>query len=332
MLFVLACCASRGVNIDHENSLGMTPLMYCAEHEHIESIRLLLTNGARVDHESSIGHTALMVAAACNRVDSVEALLDMGASINHQNTIGKTPLMVASSLNCTNVIEILIQRGADMTLGLANDIGGKTALVQAAEAKATEAVRLLIRKGMGVNDEDEEAITLLGRVIMWGNEDLCRVLIDQCGAEIDIKSSKRGWTPLMSCCAAGNVEAVKLALRLGATVNFETESGETALLLAARLADQEMIEALVAGGAEADQVTKDGTALQKVAAEGNTNAIEALVKYANAKVDFSKPGMTTAMERAMARKHSHVVRTLIACGAKPLEEETSSIGKLAWQA
>eukprot|EP00957_Ditylum_brightwellii_P136190 10386464-Ditylum_brightwellii.AAC.1 len=67
--------------------------------------------------------------------------------------------MVASSLNCTNVIEILIQRGADMTLGLANDIGGKTALVQAAEAKATEAVRLLIRKGMGVNDEDEEVRT-----------------------------------------------------------------------------------------------------------------------------------------------------------------------------
>ena len=77
---------------------------------------------------------------------------------------------------------------------------------------------------------------------------------------------------------------------------------------------------LVRAGANPNYITKQGAVLQRVAAEGISSAVEVLVKYGKADVDFAKPGYSTPLQTACEKRHPHVVKALIAYGAQPIDE------------
>jgi ankyrin repeat family A protein 2 len=71
------------VDVDEEDSFGLTPLHWASFYGQITTVQLLLQKGAIVDKEGKEGETALQLAAAGGHHDTLKILLSEGADLNH---------------------------------------------------------------------------------------------------------------------------------------------------------------------------------------------------------------------------------------------------------
>ncbi|MBV9956888.1 MAG: ankyrin repeat domain-containing protein [Acidobacteria bacterium] len=135
------------------------------------------------------GETALMRAAACGRAEIVEALLNKGAKLEAKDEGGHTALLVAFS-------------------------GALVADVPA------EARRSFI-------DESEDLATCTD-AIPGGHQRVIRLLIAR-GANVNIRATDRGETPLVIAATLGAVELVRLLLEHDVDVNQKSWDDDTVL-------------------------------------------------------------------------------------------------------
>jgi len=68
---------------------GLTPLMYAADNQHIETMQLLLANGAEVNAKDAKARTAIMRAAIEGHAEVIRILRANGAVVNARDA-GKT--------------------------------------------------------------------------------------------------------------------------------------------------------------------------------------------------------------------------------------------------
>lgn len=71
-----------GVNVDQQNTAGVTALMHAVFFNNTEQIEFLLKNGVNVNLEDEDGETALIVAVRECRIETIELL--KYANLNHQ--------------------------------------------------------------------------------------------------------------------------------------------------------------------------------------------------------------------------------------------------------
>ena len=83
------------VNVDADDELGWSPLMYAAAGGHLAIAKLLLGKRCRVNAADRFGWTALMLAAANGHPNIVRLLLDKGADKDARNVYGETAAMKA---------------------------------------------------------------------------------------------------------------------------------------------------------------------------------------------------------------------------------------------
>jgi ankyrin repeat protein len=84
-----------------------------------------------------------------------------------------------------------------------------------------------------------------------GPADAVRLLLES-GANAAAPSGFGGYTPLMGAAYSetGSVESIKLLLKAGADVNSRAPTGDTALQLARRRGNTEIVDLLVKAGAK----------------------------------------------------------------------------------
>ncbi len=122
-----------------------------------------------------------------------------------------------------------------------------------------------------------------------------------------------GATPLMYAAAAGSLEAMRLLLDNGATVNATSSAGSTALIWA--VTDAEKVRLLLARGADAKAASQRGRTALVVAARGDGSA--AVVKLLIAAgadpkaVDASK---TTTLNAATVGNDIDTIRLMVDAG------------------
>jgi uncharacterized protein len=121
--------------------LGKTALMWAAEGDDHELVRLLLARGASVEGVNPNGGSALMYAAVKGSYQNVALLLDHGANVNAEAKNGWSPLMLAVAKARADVVRLLIDRGADPDQA---DVHGWTPLMRAAADGRRELVELLL--------------------------------------------------------------------------------------------------------------------------------------------------------------------------------------------
>ena len=90
------------------------------------------------------------------------------------------------------------------------------------------------------------------------------------GANPNVPDPRGGATPLMYAAAAGSLEAMRLLLDNGATVNATSSAGSTALIWA--VTDAEKVRLLLARGADAKAASQRGRTALVVAARGDGSA------------------------------------------------------------
>ena len=202
-----------------------------------------------------------------------------------------------------------VQRLLDKTLVNARDHEGVTPLAHAATLADAKMVQLLVEAGADVNLASGSGATPLMQAA--GDPEKVRLLLAS-GAEVNAKS-EMGRTPLLIAATfAGNVESVRLLLQAGGKVTDQDMFGETCLTSAAKRGDAQMVEELIAAGA--DVAAGGRPPLVWAAEEGNVATLRSLLGHGAGK---KKPHLNFALSSAAARGPDEAVRLLLAEGANP---------------
>ena len=327
---------------------GMTALHWAAVRNDPELARLLTGAGADPAAVTRIGgYTPLHLAGREGSAGVVRVLLEAGADPHVTTRSGEaTPLHLAAGAGSVEAVALLLEQG------LAPDIRegewGQTPLIFAASAGRTEVVQLLLERGA-----DPSAVTLVRDVqelsVIHGQaqarwQEVLKEFREAEGA------AERTWQPSPAQLEAAAQEARRLLVTPD-SVNVEEQlegsfnqnylvgswGGLTPLLHAVREGHLETALALLAGGADINQVSAgDGTSpLLMAAVNGQFDVAIRLVQ------EGADPGLASAsgnsplyavLERQWANRsrypqvreheyqqasHLDVMETLLRAGADP---------------
>ncbi len=261
-LDVLKLLVAHGANVNAKEKSGQTALMWAVAENHLEVTRLLLKNGADVHAASKGKFTALLFAAQQGNIESARALLAAGAEVNEAAPDG-----VAGDTNAQSFTKPGTEASA--------------LLVAIDSAPETEAAQRIRRGDIGPVDTSLDELHK-------AHEQFAIFLLEK-GADPNLHGAGR--TALHSAVQRVMPNLVQALLAHGADPNARLEKplpavsrlgvpvdlGATPFWLAASYANVEIMQILVAGGADPSLTSKDGTTPLMVAA--GLNFEEGMDKY-----------------------------------------------------
>jgi len=232
----------------------MTPLMFAAREDDIESARILIQKGADVNALGGDGKDALELALFNGSYHVASLLIDSHANVNHADAQRFTPLFWAVdrrnmetapnfpwmvTTDPLPLIKKLLDAGADPNVLVNNTPRARmregsprivfaTAIMRAAFAGDLELVKLLLAHGADYRIQSKDRETTLAAA---------------CGLAF-INGYHRQRPP------AERLEVVKLLVDLGEDVNHADSYGITPLMAAANLGDINVVRYLIDKGAD----------------------------------------------------------------------------------
>ena len=234
-----------GANVKATTRLiGYTPLMMAAELGHANVIAALLTGGSDAKAANALGTTPLMLAAASGNAQAVTTLVENGAEIEaKEKTFGQTPLMFAAASNRVEAINALLKAGADVkATSKVNNVGNLSGPQQEFLAQASGSGNQAGGNGTGRN----------GQVVAPG----APAAQPARGAQ-----GAPAAPPAQGAGGGGGGFGRGGMGRPGIDRGFfyneliGTQGGHSALILAARGGFADAVKALVAGGANINQIS-----------------------------------------------------------------------------
>ncbi|KAJ3609352.1 hypothetical protein NHX12_023875 [Muraenolepis orangiensis] len=102
------------VDINAQDSGGWTPIIWAAEHKHMDVIRALLSRGADVTIQDKEMNMCLHWASFAGSVDIAELVLNAGCSLSSVNMHGDMPLHIAAREGFLECVTLFLSRGANI--------------------------------------------------------------------------------------------------------------------------------------------------------------------------------------------------------------------------
>ena len=365
-----------GAQVDAANDLGSTPLHLACNNRSAAMVDRLLAAKANSNAKLLDGETVLMTCSRAGSAAAVKALLVHGADPKAKEPAhDQTALMWAAAEKHSEVTALLIEFGADVrarsrsysqtVVGestqragreeLNYDVtrGGSTPLLFAARSGDAGSAKLLLASGADPNDALPDGTSALVLAAHSGHREVALTLLDKGANPNDLGI---GYTALHAAILRGDLELVKALLAHGADPNLRMTKatpvrrnstdyfllapliGVTPYLLAAKFLEPEMMQALLAGGADPKLTMPDGaTALMlaagvdspvnadrrginvidfgKVEPESKVLPAVQAAWNANADVTGSDKAGNTALHAAVTHRYPAVVQFLLDHGA-----------------
>jgi len=251
----------RGADVRAASDGGFTPLLFAARNGNAEFAKLLLAAGADVNESTPEDGTVLVVASASGREEFSVYLLEQGADPNTADAYGFTPLHYAMQKgisgvsssedkpgytapppNLPRLVKALLAHGADPNARVAMDYPAHTR----APFRQTNPISLVGATPFFLAAASADAALM--RTLVDGGADPNLALLD-------------GTTALMVAAGMGRVqdfldgeednvlEAVRLAVELGADVKAANRGLQTALHAAASTGLDAVVRLLADKGA-----------------------------------------------------------------------------------
>ena len=150
-------------------------------------------------------------------------------------------------------------------------------LLDAARAADSAGVITLLKQGVSANARQADGATALHWAAHWDDVAMADALV-RAGADVDA-ANDFGATPLWLACLNGSEAMVAALLAAGADANAALPSGETVLMTASRTGSVEAARLLAAHGADlnAREHTRGQTALMWAVAQRHPDVVEALI-------------------------------------------------------
>jgi ankyrin repeat protein len=238
-----------------EFAAGMlTPLMFAAREDDLESAKLLVTAGANINAQGGDGKDALSLALFDGSYAVADFLIDSHANVNQKDAQRFTPLFWAvdrRNMETAPNFPWMVTRDPFPIVKKLLDAGADP------NAIINSTPRARMREG---SPRLVYATTIM-RAAFSGDIELVKLLLAH-GADPHIISSDRE-TTLMAACGTGfingyhrlrppaeRLEVVKLLVSLGADVNAADNYGITPLMVASNLGDLNVVKYLVEKGAD----------------------------------------------------------------------------------
>lgn len=130
----------------------ISTLHYVTLKNNIQLIQLLINHNVDIDIQDSMGLTPLMYAVWKGNLDTTQLLIKYKANLDAKDILGVTPLIRASCEGYEDIVKVLIKSGANIH---AKDNNGGTAIEDAYFNKHYKIVDLLIKAGARLNNIDE---------------------------------------------------------------------------------------------------------------------------------------------------------------------------------
>jgi hypothetical protein len=185
-----------------------TPLIWAANYNHVEVMRLLLDRGADLEAGDVDGDTALFSGAARGHKEIVDILLSRGADVRTRDINRVTPLQEASSEGHLGVVRLLVQHLRGQGLDDV-DRRWRTALWYSCRNGHAELARVLLLAGADHSipgaiyeeeDEDDSKITPLQAAETQNHEDTVTLLKVNAITACELRTTYRIRAPIVCCC------------------------------------------------------------------------------------------------------------------------------------
>ncbi|MDT4896231.1 MAG: uncharacterized protein QOH25_1308 [Acidobacteriota bacterium] len=182
-------------------------------------VNQLLAAGINPNVKDSDGTTALFHAIWKGHKKIVLALIARGADVN-QKVESDAPLRVAAGCGNVEIVEALLAKGAQVDI---KDDGGHTPLLVAMFGTGlSSAPEAFVRQFLS-GDQIKSCLDTKD-----GHEKIVKLLVER-GANVSVRASDGGETPLFVAALFGNTEMVKFLLAHHVKVNDKTWQDRTAL-------------------------------------------------------------------------------------------------------
>lgn len=179
--------------------------------------------GGAADRPQSKGKTPLMAAAKSGDSDQVDALLSRGMDVNQRNDNGGTSIMYAALGGDPETVSLLLRRDAQVDAAAGN---GWTALMIAAVKGHVEVAEKLLQHGADPNKADIYSWTPLMRAVNEGRHQMVRLLLEHEDIKVN-QSGENGITALHLAALNAAADLVELLLAHGADPAIKDRSGRT---------------------------------------------------------------------------------------------------------
>lgn len=234
-----------GARANVANDLGVTPLYLACTNRNAAMVQKLLAAEAEPNTALLNGETVLMNCARTGNAAAVKALLAAGAKVNEKESEhDQTALMWAAAQKHPEVVRLLLEAGADIRARsrtyaqtVTSEVtqragreelnymvlrGGSTALLFGARSGDAESVRLLLAAGAGVNEVLPNGMSALVLAAHSGNGAVGKLLLEK-GA--DPNAAEIGYTALHAAVLKGELNLVNALLAHGANPNAQITKG-----------------------------------------------------------------------------------------------------------
>jgi ankyrin repeat protein len=244
------------------------------------------------ESDPTSGQTPLIYAAAESQEIIVDILVAAGANVNAQDGHHRSALSYAAAMGLIRSVEVLVTSDAVVDQ---LDNKKRTPLHYAAQGGHTEVIHYLLQAGADIYATDAWGMTPLMRAVKAAHVEAVNYLLGMV-SKLNQKEEKTGRTVLQMAAAGGVVELVESILAAGADVNDKDHHGRTALMTAVVNHRKEVVQVLPERGAEIDDMDQDGnTALHLAAALGAEEIIEILLSFGKVTVDAKNAEGDTAL-------------------------------------
>ncbi len=268
----------------------------------------------------------LMLAVKARDTLRVDDILAQTIDINCRDEFGCTALIVAAYLSEEQIVRKLLEHGANPNL---SDNIGSTALCYSLHVRGPKALKeriatVLLSFGARHTAYSASMLSDLAelRKLLDNGWDINASCKDDCNSSMLILA---GWR--------GDLAAIKMLVGMGADLSTRNDVGTNAVSAAAATGKYECTQYLIECGSDSNSIYEGSTVLYEAAKRGWTQLVELLIAR-GANINHNN-FMGTALTAAVGRRHFETAVRLLQLGADPTiwcEDRGDSLRVAAWKA
>ena len=304
----------QGVDVNHCSKKGVTAVHIAAQQGNLDVLKLLKESGANIHAQTEMGSNSIMSASVgtgdCN---TVRWLIEQGVDVNHCDKKGFTAVHIAAKQGNLDVLKLLKESGAN--IHVEDNEGSYSVLLAAIGTGDCNTVRWLIEQGVDVNHCDKNGFTAVHIAAMQGNLDVVK-LLKESGANIHVEDNEGSYSVMLAAIGTGDCNTVRWLIEQGVDVNHCDKNGFTAVHIAAKQGNLDVLKLLKESGANIHvQNEMDRNSIMSAAiGTGDCNTVRWLIEQGVDVNHCSKKGVT-AVHIAAQQGNLDVLKLLKESGA-----------------